>query len=65
VHTLYPSANISRVGTVTNPLREAYACAAWIDALDPLFGTIADKVHDWHLALPPRAVLSCTHVVCM
>jgi alpha-N-acetylglucosaminidase len=44
VHTKFPNANISRVGKVSNPLRGAFACAAWIDALDPLFATLADKV---------------------
>ena len=43
MHTLFPTANISRVGKPVNPLRDHFAAAAWVDALDPLFATIADK----------------------
>ena len=39
---LYPTANISRVGTCTSEIRAAHACAPWMDALDPLFNTTAD-----------------------
>lgn len=39
---LYPRANISRVGKPANALRDHYACAAWIDALDPLFAKLSD-----------------------
>eukprot|EP01060_Flectonema_neradi_P005327 TRINITY_DN1352_c0_g1_i1.p1 TRINITY_DN1352_c0_g1~~TRINITY_DN1352_c0_g1_i1.p1 ORF type:complete len:783 (+),score=171.53 TRINITY_DN1352_c0_g1_i1:51-2351(+) len=39
---LYPKANISRVGKCENPTRSKYACAPWMDALDPLFNTTAD-----------------------
>ena len=42
LHYKYPAANISRVGTPRNPLRAAFACAAWIDALDPLFNKLSD-----------------------
>ena len=41
-HTLYPNANISRVGKPANELRAAYASAAWIDCEDPLFNRLAD-----------------------
>ena len=43
---LFPSANISRVGKPANALREHYACAAWIDALDPLFTKLSDSYMD-------------------
>lgn len=42
MHTLYPEANISRVGTPANILRSHYASAAWIDCEDPLFDALAD-----------------------
>ena len=42
MHTLYPRANISRVGKPANVLREHYASAAWIDCEDPLFDKLAD-----------------------
>ena len=42
MHYKYPSANISRVGKPANALRAAFACAAWIDALDPLFTKLSD-----------------------
>lgn len=42
MHTLFPKANISRVGTPANVLRSHYASAAWIDCEDPLFDKLAD-----------------------
>eukprot|EP01061_Rhynchopus_euleeides_P033960 TRINITY_DN5757_c0_g3_i1.p1 TRINITY_DN5757_c0_g3~~TRINITY_DN5757_c0_g3_i1.p1 ORF type:complete len:789 (+),score=233.10 TRINITY_DN5757_c0_g3_i1:42-2408(+) len=41
---LFPKANISRVGECLSPVRNQYACAPWLDALDPLFNTTADLV---------------------
>ena len=45
MHELFPKANISRVGSSwrNNPLRDHFSGEAWVDALDPLFATIADK----------------------
>ena len=41
---LHPKANISRVGKCETAVRARYACAPWMDALDPLFNTTADLV---------------------
>ena len=40
-HVRWPT-RTCRVGTPTNELRDHYACAAWIDALDPLFRNLSD-----------------------
>ena len=40
--SLYPTANISRVGNCNNPVRSKYACSPWVDALDPVFDKAAD-----------------------
>ena len=40
--SLYPTANISRVGSCPNSVLAQYDCAPWLDALDPLFNSTAD-----------------------
>eukprot|EP01064_Diplonema_japonicum_P037567 TRINITY_DN8817_c5_g1_i1.p1 TRINITY_DN8817_c5_g1~~TRINITY_DN8817_c5_g1_i1.p1 ORF type:complete len:766 (+),score=171.90 TRINITY_DN8817_c5_g1_i1:47-2344(+) len=42
--TLFPAANVSRVGTCPTPLSKKYGCMAWMDAMDPLFNKTADLV---------------------